>query len=555
VLTCSLDKLTLTASNALSPGSSDVNYIWSTGSTSSSIDISTPGLYWAKIELIDETCSDTAFIEIMENKINPTARIDVLPGNRLNCQVNEIELNASLSITQGDAFFEWSTSETGSGLFITTANIYTVTVTDEINGCTDIESIEIFDDNIILVLNRVGLPCVGETIILSSNVSGASQYNWSGPNSYSSSTQNATINNVGVVSSGLYQLVVILANGCQYIETINLTINQKPNAIISGPEMICAGDQAVLTEISGTATSWSWSSPAGAVTVNNMLTTSAGGLYIVTATDANGCASTASKNIIVNNLPSAIIETKGSLCGGDSITLSATSATAISWAWQGPGNYNGSGMEIVLSGSDILIGNYTVSVTDANGCVGTANYLLQGGGSGAQIESNFLVSGVACSGDSIRLIDYSKLEVEDNVTFAWDFGNGTTSADRDPIISFAAAGVYNVTLRVSNPECAGVTITKAIEIVECRQIAGLKGNFSKVYPTPSNGEITLDVRLPEEGDLVVKVRNQTGQLVGQYNFAKKQFHKEIISIDYPGIYTIEVVHPFGLELLKTIILR
>jgi len=555
VLTCSLDKLTLTASDALSPGSSDVNYIWSTGSTSSRIDISTSGLYWVKIELIDKTCSDTAFIEIIENKINPTARIDVLPGNRLNCQVNEIELNASLSITQGDAFFQWSTSETGSGLFITTANIYTVTVTDEINGCKDVESIEIFDDNIILVLNRVGSPCIGETITLNSNVSGASQYNWSGPNSYSSSTQNATITNVGVVSSGLYRLVVILANGCQYIETINLTINQKPNPSISGSEMICAGDQAVLTENSGTATSWSWSGPAGAVTVNNMLTTSAGGLYIVTATDANGCASTASKNLIVNNLPFAIIETTGSLCGGDSITLSANSATAISWAWQGPGNFNGSGMEIVLSGSDILIGNYTVSVTDVNGCVGTANYSLQGSGSGAQIESNFLVSGVACSGDSIRLIDYSKLEVEDNVTFAWDFGNGTTSFERDPIIVYSNTGSYIITLKVNSPACEDVTIRKKIEILACLKVPDFKNKFAIVYPTPSNGEITLDVRLPKEGEIIVKIKNLNGQVVAQYDFEKSKYHNEQIDINHSGVYIIEVIHPYGIEFLKVFIMQ
>ncbi len=280
-------------------------------------------------------------------------------------------------------------------------------------------------------------------------------------------------------------------------------------------------------------------------------------IVVLTATDGSGNVNTTTCTVLIDDFvkPIVTIESIGSLCGGDSIILSANSAAAIKWEWQGPGNYTGTGMEIFLVGNNILAGSYTVSVTDVNGCIGSDTFVLEGGGSGVQILSNFLVSGVACSGDSIRLIDYSSLAIEEDVTFDWDFGDGTVSSDRDPIKLYNDAGLYTVTLIASHPQCAGVTIEKTIEILACRQSTGPKEGFSKVYPTPSTGDITLDVRLPEEGEIWVKVRNQSGQLMDHYNFGKKQSHKETISINFPGVYLIEVFHPFGVDLLKTIILH
>jgi hypothetical protein len=96
------------------------------------------------------------------------------------------------------------------------------------------------------------------------------------------------------------------------------------------------------------------------------ITASTSGNFSVVVTNAAGCASgSVSQSVTVNANPSISITAGGAttFCQGSSVNLSATAGSAYSWST------GANTQSITVSNS----GNYSVTVTDANGCQGNAN--------------------------------------------------------------------------------------------------------------------------------------------------------------------------------------
>ncbi|NCA24913.1 MAG: hypothetical protein EBS91_10005, partial [Betaproteobacteria bacterium] len=115
-----------------------------------------------------------------------------------------------------------------------------------------------------------------------------------------------------------------------------------------------------------------------------MIDTLLAGSYTATVTDANNCS--VSINFTITQ-PSALTASNGNpvhvTCYGNAsgaITITATNGTApYNVSWSGPSSGNPAGTEINVSGgtfniTSLLAGNYTATITDANGC--TANRIF-----------------------------------------------------------------------------------------------------------------------------------------------------------------------------------
>jgi len=205
--------------------------------------------------------------------------------------------------------------------------------------------------------------CVSNTINLTSS-SGAT-YIWSGPNGFTSNLQNPNIPNATPAMAGIYTITVIAAPGCIDTDTINLIVTAlppTPTITAGGPTIFCAGGNVTLTSSAGSTYLWS----NGATTQSINVTTS--GSYTVRVTDANGCLSAASAATVVkvNALPVTPTITAGgptAFCAGGSVTLTSSAGSTYLWS-------NGAttpGINVISSG------NYTVRVTDANGCQSVAS--------------------------------------------------------------------------------------------------------------------------------------------------------------------------------------
>jgi len=142
--------------------------------------------------------------------------------------------------------------------------------------------------------NSGTLSCLTTSVdLFGSTTSTNVAYQWSGPSSYTSTTQNPT----GITVGGVYTLSVIdLANGCITTATTAIITNTAgPTVSLTSTGTITCISNTVNISVSSTvaAVTYTWSGPSSFTSTAASFSTSVGGVYTVSAFDpASGCTST-----------------------------------------------------------------------------------------------------------------------------------------------------------------------------------------------------------------------------------------------------------------------
>ncbi len=128
-----------------------------------------------------------------------------------------------------------------------------------------------------------------------------------------------------------------------------------------------------------------------------------------------------------------------------------------------------------------------------------------------------------------------------NTTYAWNFGDGFTSADKNPTHTYAAAGTYTVSLiAVNNCGSDSMKTTVTVTAVGINNTVNAKNVM--VYPNPNNGKFNVDFQLALRDNVTVKIVNLNGQTVYSNNIGNTS--AENLSIDLSelaaGVYTLKV---------------
>lgn len=101
------------------------------------------------------------------------------------------------------------------------------------------------------------------------------------------------------------------------------------------------------------------------------LTSGSGYLVRVVSSNPSTTGSVSSTTLTVNALPSAIANNNGPLCAGQPLALIGSGGTLYNWV--GPNSFNSAQQNpTIASASTTDSGTYTLTVTDANGCMDTA---------------------------------------------------------------------------------------------------------------------------------------------------------------------------------------
>ena len=336
---CYGEKTTLTAVGG-------VSYVWNSGETTSNIIVNPVSTTTFSVTVTDiNGCQASASF---------TVNVNELPESVISGE-NSICLGESSTLTAlGGVSFVWSNGLTTSSInvnpIITTT--YGVTVTD-INGCSSIANFTLVVNPLPEPsINGINIICNGEITILTAN--GGISYLWNNGATTSSIT-------ISPASSSSYTVTVTDINGCQASTSETVVVNPLPSPLITGDLIICNENSTTLTASGGIHYIWSNGFTTSSITINPNSNT----LYSVTVTDDNGCQANTSVTVVVHALPVVEILGDDELCEGESTTLTASGGVSYVWS-------NGSTTSSI-SVTPGLTTTYGVTVTDVNGCQGSAS--------------------------------------------------------------------------------------------------------------------------------------------------------------------------------------
>lgn len=395
--------------------------IWSTGATTPSITVNAAGSY--SVTYNGGSCGAliSSPVSVSINAV-PTVAIT---GSLQICLGNQNTLDAGA----GFSSYLWSTGQTSQTILISSAGIYSVTVTNAL-GCTASASVTAIYATLPAPVITGNLSfCPGGSTVLDAGT-GYISYLWS---------TGAITRTITVLTTGDFNVTVTNAGGCTASASVLTSLFTPPVPNITGAAGFCAGGSTTLTAPAGYATYlWSTGSVASSITVNTS------GTYIVTVTDNNGC--TGSKSVAVSVFPSPVPVISGTLsfCGGTSTTLNAGPGYS-SYLWS-----TGATTQIINVNT---VASFTVTVTNANGCSATASATTTNTGSLPAVPGP--ISGPSLANCSSTGNIYSIAAVPNTSHYVWSVPVGATiiSGQRTTSISVNYGPTFqggNIVVAASN---------------------------------------------------------------------------------------------------------
>ena len=310
------------------------------------------------------------------------------------------------------------------------------------------------------VVPTANTPCEGETLnLMASSTGGVLPYtfNWSGPNSFTSTLQNPSITNTdSLLNSGMYYLTVTDDAGCVDTTHIHVAINKLSiNALATDASCGVSNGQIDLTiSVGFSPFTIDWDNDGtGDNDDDEDLTGLGAGTYNVTVTDSDGCSASTSASVgsagSVTLAETHIDETCTVSNGSIDLTITGI-FTTIDWDNDGTGDNDD--MEDL---SGLSAGTYSVTVNNAINCPATLSVTL----TNTPGPSAFATQVNTTCGTSNGSINLTVNGGVAPYSFDWD-NDGTGDNDDTEDLSGLAAGTYNATVT----DATGCTVTVMVTL-------------------------------------------------------------------------------------------
>jgi len=344
--------------------------------------------------------------------------------------------------------------------------VYQLTVSDQ-NGCTIDTSFTINESTILsIAIDSTDALCASEA----SGSAVATPLNGTWPYTYawSNGQSDSVVTNL---TTGNYSVTVTDANGCSGINLTSINAPDLLNLSESIQAISCFGDSdgSISVSVSGGIVPYAYTWQ-GSTSTDPAAQGLESGNYSITVTDRNGCTIQDSFQVIQPDEillnPSAIpVECQGQANGQAQVNpTGGTSPYFFQWS-------NGQQDSIA---TNLGIGTYTVTVTDANGCTNTDNVLIDEPNALSLTET---IQPPTCFGDSNGSISVSISGGTLPYAYNWQ---GSTSTD--PVAQGLSAGNYSITVTDRN----GCTIQESFQVIQPDSIL----LTSTLTPATCQGEAT-----------------------------------------------------------------
>ena len=441
-------------SSTTTGGSPPYTYAWSNAAATSSLSNLAAGVY-------SVTINDQSGCGIV---LDTTV---AQPAQALSATLVETDIkcfgqstgSARATGTGGTAGYTYSWNTSPVQTTATAGNLmagnYTVSVTDA-HGCTLTSTIAVNQPASALAItaSHIDVLCygnnTGNATVTASGGTTAYTYNWSTvPVQTTATASNLTANT--------YTITVTDANLCS--ASLSATISQPASPLtvrdtLTAP--ICFGQAAATAKAlptggtPGAGYTYLWNTAPTQSTQS--ITNVQPGNYTVTVTDGNSC--TASASIAIATPPTALAVTTAPvnvLCFGQntgSITANASgSYGGYTYVWSTTPAQN------TATASQLIAGNYTVTVSDLNGCTATAADVVTQPASALTFTTS--KTDVLCFGNNTGAASVTANGGTTTYNYLWSTNPQQTTA----AITLLTAGNYAVTVTDANACTASSAIT------------------------------------------------------------------------------------------------
>jgi len=298
-----------------------------------------------------------------------------------------------------------------------------------------------------------GPVCDGSSLNLFASAIPNALYNWTGPHSFTSTSQNPVINNITTAKAGTYSVTVTVNDCTSAVATTYVTIKPVPPAPTAGNNTpVCDGRTVNLTASTIAGATYTWTGQNGFTsaiqnpTIANATFTDAGKYYVAaTVAGCTGLADSAAVIINANPTPPNLFS-NSPVCSGGSLQLNAATIIGANYSWTGPDGFKSLSQnpiipDAVLSNS----GTYKVSITAA-GCPSTTSSSIDVMVNKTPNAPTAMNNGPVCEGTTLNL---SASPIYD-AAYYWTGPDNFTATDQNPEIntSIKSTGTYNVTATV-----------------------------------------------------------------------------------------------------------
>jgi hypothetical protein len=341
---------------------------------------------------------------------------------------------ATFSITAtGDVPLSYQWQKNGVDIPGATSNVYTINpavlsdagnyrcyVTNSVGSDTSGNGILFVNPNPAVNLGPDVTVC-GSTVLDAGG--GFATYSWSPP---VASTQTLT-----VTTSDTYYASVTDNNGCPGVDTVNVTVLPVVSVNLGADITVCV---SALLDAGNPGSYYAW----GGGETTQMLNVTTSGQYMVAAW--NTCSGdTDTVNVTVSNVPKSItLFVNNVTCnGGNNGTIySDTTSAGVS-----PLSYLWSNMDSIYALIGAQAGSYTLTITDANGCLSIDSATITEPAP-ASIPMN--VNNASCNGGTGTIYSDTTSAGSSPLNFMWSNGSNIYA------LLGAQAGVYTLTITATN---------------------------------------------------------------------------------------------------------
>jgi PKD repeat protein len=577
----------------LDAGNAGSTYVWSTGTTQQTLQVSASGSYgvtitspdgcWANAEalvllnqslalnfpetmegcgnvlidpgvdaatylwstgaqsrILDVRQTDDYWLQVISNDLcisRANTHVSVYP-------VPVIELGADQEACTGDvvmlsaegaipAQYEWSTGATTNRIAVHSSGRYTVKLTTE-KGCH-------FEDQVQVTLHALPVIDFADemrscgTLVLDAGNTGSS-YQWS---------TGAQQQRLTVSESDTYWVRIRNARGCEARDTVAVIILPVPVLNLGTDRTVCSGETITLD--AGEAAEYRWSTGS----MERTVTVGSTGEYSVTIMNTDGCSATNSVRVMVRQPVGLTLGPDRLLCNKQGITLSSN-IEAVRYQW-------GSSKGLTSGERNIAInqdGRYWLTVTDQYNC--TATDTIRVSYTTEHITAMFLIPSTVNQGDAVH---FAQLTEPEPVSSYWTFGDGGLSTEKNPVHRYFKVGEFRPTLVVSNGICTD-TLTKVITVVNQRFETDPPPMFlptlveivkANVFPNPFDHTVKFALTLTTPAPVRISIYSLQGQVLGE---VRKVMHDDTVEFDLShvpnGVYLLRMVVENRMKVFKVV---